>query len=97
MTGQEAFEIIRKRKPLVKVRGCLDYGTFYAFCLAPIYVNDNEEYFTGTVMDAVDKKTGRVFMYDISSDIDAYERAKNVDISDVFDTPISEVTKYVGI
>lgn len=97
MTGQEAFDIIRKQKPLVKVRGCLDYGTFYVFCLAPIYVNDDEEYSTGTVMDAVDKKTGRVFMYDISSDIDAYERAKTVNVSDVLDTPISEVTEYVGI
>lgn len=92
MSGQEAYEILRKSYPFSQVRGCLDYGSFFVFFLAPINIPNGEGYFIGTIMDAVDKKTGRVFKYDLMEDIDAYERAKNVSILDIYDTPIKEVT-----
>lgn len=88
MTGEEAYKILSKSFPLARVRGCLDYGKFFAFSLAPIYVSDDQEYITGTTLTAVDKKTGRVFDYDITSDIRAYERAKKVEVKTIFDKTI---------
>ena len=85
MTGQEAFKNLTKGNPFVKVRGCLDFGTFFVFSLAPLYVKNTDNYLTGTVMDAVDKQTGRIFKYDITSDIDAYEKATPVKIITWFD------------
>lgn len=95
MTASEAFErLIKEKHPfeLVKCRSCLDFGSFYVFCLAPLDVKDSDEYLTGTIFESVDKKTGRVFEYDITSDIDAYDRAKNVSVTTFLDTPISNVS-----
>lgn len=91
MRPQEAYEIIKKQYPLHRLRGCLDFGRFYAFCIAPIYVDDDEDYLDGTTLDAVDKRTGRLFDYDITSDIAAYERATKVNVKTLFDTKLSEM------
>ena len=88
MTAEEAYKILSKEYPAMKVRTCLDFGSFFAFCLAPINVEDTDEYMTGTCMDAVDKKTGRTFIYDITTDLDAYERAKEVKCKTIYDKPI---------
>lgn len=85
MTANEAYKILSKKHPMMKVRSCLDFGSFFAFCLAPLNVKDTDEYMTGTCMEAVDKKTGRVFIYDITSDLDAYEQAKEVKVTTIFD------------
>lgn len=88
MTGEEAYKILSKEYPLMKVRSCLDFGTFFVFCLAPLDVKETDEYMTGTCMEAVDKKTGKVFIYDITSDFDAYERAKEIKVKTIFDERI---------
>lgn len=88
MTGEEAYKILSKEYPMMKVRSCLDFESFFAFCLAPLNIKDSDEYMTGTCMEAVDKKTGKVFIYDFTSDFDAYERAKEIKVKTIFDTPI---------
>ena len=88
MNGTEAYKLLSKIYPLSKDRGCLDYGKFYVFSLAPIDVPDDKRYYTGTIFPAVDKKTGRIFEYDITSDITAYNRAKQVKIKTIFDEVI---------
>ena len=88
MTANKAYRILAERDPLSKVRWCLDYGGFFVFCLAPIYIDDNKQYYCGTVMDAVDKKTGRVFQYDILSEPLAYERATEVKVDTIYNAKI---------
>lgn len=85
MTGKEAYKILSKDFPAMKVRSCLDFGSFFAFCLAPLYVSDDEDYMTGTCLDAVDKSNGRVFVYDITSNAEAYLNVKEVDIKTIYD------------
>lgn len=86
MTAKEAYDILcKKYGQLQQVIGCLDYGNFYIFSLAPMDVTVDGTYYTGTQFDAVDKKTGRTFVYDITSDLDAYERAKPVEVETVYD------------
>lgn len=88
MNGTEAYKLLCKSYPLSKVRGCLDYGKFYVFSLAPMDVPDDKRYYTGTIFPAVDKKTGRIFEYDITNDISAYNRAKTVKVKTIFDETI---------
>lgn len=78
MTLKKATEIILKKSPLLKVRACMDYGKFYVFTLAPLYVKDSDEYVTGVIFPAVDKKTGKIFDYDITTDLDAFDKAIKV-------------------
>lgn len=52
-----------------------DFGSFFLFSLAPLYVKEGERYDTGTVFTAVDKASGKVYDYDITSDLDAFEKA----------------------
>lgn len=97
MTPNEAFKKIVKANynssPFMKCRACLDFGAFYVFCIAPMDVADDGDYFTGTVFDAIDKKTGRIFEYDITDDSDAYDMAKPVSVDTIWTTPVSEVIK----
>lgn len=83
LTAKQAYKVLSKDNPASIVKSCLDFGSFFAFSLAPITIGD-KVYYTGTTMDAVDKKTGMIFEYDITSDIDAYENAKEVSIDTVF-------------
>lgn len=78
MKLDKAVSIIRKRYPLLVIRACSEYDKFYLFTLAPVYIKDSDEYVTGTVFPAVDKKTGKIFQYDITSDYDAFEKSVQV-------------------
>lgn len=89
MTAEEAYKIATKNTPFIRVRGCLDYGSFFAFTLAPLYIDESEDYISGTTMTAVDKKTKRVFEYDITSDVSAYERAREIKVKTFFDKKIT--------
>lgn len=91
MSAYDAYEILRKDFPLSKVRTCLDFKTFFAFFLVPLDIGNSETYLFGTMIDAVDKKTGKTFKYDLSSDYDAYERAKPVEIEMFLDTKMSDL------
>ncbi len=52
-----------------------DFGSFYLFSTAPRSIPRSQKYETGTIFTAVDKKTGRVYDYDITEDVDAYLNA----------------------
>lgn len=52
-----------------------DFGSFFLFSLAPVYVKESDRYDSGTVFTAVDKRSGRVYDYDITSDLDAFDDA----------------------
>lgn len=88
MTAEEAYKILSIEHPMMRIRSCLDFGSFFAFCLAPINVKDTDEYMIGTCMDAVDKKTGRTFIYDITTDYQAYEKAKEVKVKTIYNKSI---------
>lgn len=85
MTVDEAYTIACKEYPLSKVQGCLDFGDFFSFALVPMNIDDDEDYFSGTTLTSVNKHTGEVFEYDITSNLDAYENAKQVDITTIYD------------
>jgi len=80
MTAKEAYKIIINKNPTMYTRSCLDFGSFFAFCLAPIYIPEDEDYLAGTVLDAVEKRTGRVFEHDFMSDMSLFDRAKSIDV-----------------
>lgn len=48
----------------------------------------DEEYLTGAVLNAIDKKTGRTFLYDLTSDIDAYYNATSIEVDTIWDHKI---------
>lgn len=88
MTADEAYRILSKEYPAEAIRVCLDFGEFFLFSLAPFYINSGETYYSGTVMDAVDKKTGEIYKYDITDDVDAYLNSKPVEIKTFLDQKI---------
>ncbi len=90
MTPEEAYGILTKGSSLKRLGGCLDFGNFYVFCIVRWFEDPKDNYLSGTVFDAVDKKTGKIFEYDITSDPDAYFNAKEISIKTMLDTPISE-------
>lgn len=92
MTPEEAYEKLQIGKMPMQVMDCLDFGDFYAFALAPINVKKDSKYCIGTVLDAVDKKTGNVFSYDITDDPDAFRAAKRLSVKSIVDIPL----KYFG-
>lgn len=91
LSAEECYKIASKELKINNIRGCMDLGSFYIFSLAPINVSDNENYVTGTVFDAVDKRTGKMFPFDITSDIGLYMNGKPVKIKGILDTKISEI------
>lgn len=52
-----------------------DFGDFFLFSLAPYKTPSNIRYETGTVFTAVDKSTGRVYDYDLTSDLELFLNA----------------------
>lgn len=76
MTPGEALALIQKKSPTLYARSCLDFGTFYAFSMAPLNIGENDSYAAGRFLTAVDKKNKNIFDYDITSDLDLFENAK---------------------
>ncbi len=93
LTAQEAYEIFHKKYPTERCRACLDYGNFFLFSFVPFYVDDGESYMAGTVFDAIDKKTKKIFDYDIASNPRAYEKAKNVHVETFMDMKVEDFVK----
>lgn len=85
---KEAYNLAKGRYDLPKLLQCLEFDSFYLFSFAPLLLNESNGYFTGTEFDAIDKDTGKHFYYDISSDIDAFERAKPIKIKTFIDEEI---------
>lgn len=84
MTGQEAYMKLYPDHILDKVDLCLDFGSFFVFFFRPMRLGPDERYCTGAMFDAVRKSDGKTFLYDITSDYDAYKNAKEVPIETVF-------------
>lgn len=61
-----------------KVHTAWDFGKFFLFSMAPLTWQKGEPYDTGTIFTAVDKRTGRVYDYDITSDLDSFLNAEVV-------------------
>lgn len=91
MSPQEAYKIIQKKYPVGKVLSCLDFGTFYGFDIAP--AGEGKGYRSGPFVDAVDKKTGKVSIYNITSNPDLYLSAVPVNVKGVMDKTLSEVRR----
>lgn len=91
MTSDEAYSHLIKKIGLHRIRSCNDFGDFFLFVISPLDVGDNEDYYTGTVFPAVDKKTGDVFEYDVTTDVDALSNSKKVKVETLLDKKMSEL------
>lgn len=88
LNPEEAYKIAKQQHNFSKLLSCLDFGIFYLFSFAPLLENTNDGYLTGTTFDAVDKKTGKYFLYDITNDLSLYDKAKEIKINTVLDEVI---------
>lgn len=80
ITFEEAKNRILKRHKLSNISSCLDFGNFWLFSLVPFYAKKDDSYPSGRTFPAIDKKTGKEFSYDITSDLKAFNRAKEVKV-----------------
>lgn len=87
----EAYLIVKNNHPGEILSSCLDFKSFYLFIFRSIESKSDEEVFSGTEFDAVDKKTNKVFRYDITSDPDAFFNSEEVKVNDGFDVNIEEI------
>lgn len=71
------LQAMEGRKDL-KVIDAWDMKDFYLFSIGPKDFPANETYETGTVFTAVDKKTARVYLYDIMVDPEAFLEAVKI-------------------
>lgn len=83
ITPEQAYKNVKKVYPVSKLIRCLDFGSFYLFVLGPI--GDSEPALIGHIFNSVDKRTGKVFLYDVLSDLDAYERSKIIPVKTEMD------------
>lgn len=88
ITATDGYNKIKKSHILDKLTDCLDFGSFYVYFFKPLDLKDNDVNLSGTFFDAIDKKNGRHFMYDLTSDYEAFENAKKVHITDLYDNTI---------
>lgn len=90
---KDACIIAKKASVNKKIIGCLDYGEFYVFTMIPETVPDNLDLFDeklteypiyiGLGRTAVRKRNGKVFWYNIASDLEAYKSAKPIPLEDL--------------
>lgn len=78
MTVEECMKRVCKKYKGLYPRSCVDFGKFYLFSMAPFHITDDDTYDTGRILPAVRKSDGKVFEYDITSDLDAFEAAKKI-------------------
>ena len=83
ITASEAAKKVTKRHLLMEIDSGLDFGNFFVFFLVPFYAKakKGQTYESGTIFPAIDKKTGKIFKYDITSDPVAFQNAKKITIS----------------
>lgn len=87
MTADEAYKKILVRYPFQTVQTCLEIDDFYVFFMRPLGLSKKERCLTGTIFPAV-KKKWRVFMYDLTTDVDAYFQAKKNRYKNIFDLKV---------
>lgn len=79
LTPQKAYSILKSKFPEKVVKGCVEFPAFYGFYMVEREFAQ-EKLISTQFVDAVDKKTGKVFEYDIFSDMSAYRLARNIDV-----------------
>ena len=84
ITAKDGYNKVKKSHILDELTDCLDFGSFYVYFFKPLDMKDDGTNLSGTFFDAIDKKSGRHFMYDLTSDYDAFENAKKVRVSDIY-------------
>lgn len=78
ITYKEAESKILKRHKLLKVASALEFPNFFVFSLVPFYAKEGEVFHSGTIFPAIDKKTGKEFKYNITSNPEAFYKAKRI-------------------
>lgn len=78
MLPKEAIDKITDANPGFKITSMYDYGEFYVAYIRPYSMGDNEQYSTGVTFPAVDKKTGKVYDYRITSDLVKFDNAEKL-------------------
>lgn len=86
ITPNQGAKIIAKIYPRAIIKGCLEYPGFYLYMIGSVV--DNGPSATGHVFDAVDKKTGKHFLYDILDNPEGFRKAKKINIKTVLDKVI---------
>lgn len=89
ITAQEGYFKIISKHPLDKLDACLDMGNFWLYIFRPVDMSDDEKNLCGTIFDAVRKRDGRCYMYDILSKPDAFRKAKKVEVKDIYSSKFS--------
>lgn len=74
ISSKDAKLIIEDLKPDEKISQMLEFPEFYVCMMVPKESTNQVE--TGRIFDAIRKKNGEWFDYDITSDPDAYFKAK---------------------
>ena len=95
ITAKDGYNKIKKSHILDELTDCLDFGSFYVYFFKPLDMKDDEANLSGTFFDAIDKKSGRHFMYDLTSDYDAFENAKKIKIDDVYIRKLNEIDVWI--
>lgn len=83
MTPEDGYKIIKKKYPLGKLAQCLDFGDFYVYIFSPIMSED--PVISGYIFDAVEKRSGKPFLYNLTDDVEAYYNSTEIKIEDVMD------------
>lgn len=90
-TIEECYAIARKSHIGMKLSACLDFGKFYGFTFSPYKSYGRDVYATGPYMVAVDKETGNLSYYNITSDSELYSKARKVDVSTIMDKTLEDL------
>lgn len=93
MDAKQAYTILQRRWPVSEILDCRDFGSFFAFHLSPVGTSNRDGFYVGPNMYAVDKRTGKVSIYDITTNPDAYLKSKLVNVKDIMSTRLSEVKR----
>lgn len=75
MTYGELIKIVEKAYQGQYVRGGYDFGDFIGFFMCPKSIPKNEDYESGPYMVAIDKKTRRVFDYNLLDNPKLFQKA----------------------
>ncbi len=78
-TPQKAYTILKMQRPNKVAKACVEFSNFYAFYMIEKELF-HEPLISSRFVDAVDKKSGKTFEYDMFSDMNAYRNARNINV-----------------
>lgn len=91
INATDAYFVARKNHPGQVLSSCLDFGSFFLFIFKSVESAKGETIISGNVFDAVEKESGKLFKYDISTDPDAFFDSTEVSVETELDADISKV------